>query len=59
MEVTLGMIADEFIVEADCRQPMLKPMAGILRKKHKLVSHVGMFIKHVFYTWPDCAQEGC
>ena len=33
MEVTLGMIDEEFIIEADCRQPMLKPIAGILKKE--------------------------
>ena len=33
MEVILGMVVDEFIVEADCRQPMLKPIAGILKKE--------------------------
>ena len=34
MEVILGMVVDEFIVEADCRQPMLRPITGMLRKKH-------------------------
>ena len=44
MEVTLGMIADEFIVEADCRQPMLKPMAGMLRKKHESVEFIQYYV---------------
>jgi len=30
IEVTLGMIEELFMLVADCKQPMLKPMAGML-----------------------------
>ena len=31
IEVTLGMIEELFMLLADCRQPILKPMAGMLK----------------------------
>lgn len=33
MLVTEGMMEEVFMPEADCKQPMLKPMVGMLRRK--------------------------
>ena len=32
IEVTLGMMEELFMLVADCKQPMLNPMAGMLQK---------------------------